>query len=98
MHYKFTSLPFNIDNNKILATILFFAFVIIFETYIFEYFKVRIVGSHSLGLFMCVFSVCSVFYQRRRALYTKNFKHCAIEKYGIFYKINRKTLVPKSLF
>ena len=74
MHYKFTSLPFNIDNNKILATILFFAFVIIFETYIFEYFKVRIVGSHSLGLFMCVFSICSnVFYQRRTALYTKIF-------------------------
>ena len=50
MYYKFTSLPFNIDNNKILATILFFAFVSIFETYIFEYFKVRIVGCHTTRL------------------------------------------------
>ena len=60
----------------------------IFETYIFESFKVRIVDSHSLDLFMRIFGVCiAVFYCRRRALYTNIYvlvyKYCAFEKYGI---------------
>ena len=69
MEYKFIFKQFNIRNHKTLPTILSFAFVMIFETYIFKYFKVRIVVSLSLGLFMCVFSVhIAVFYQRRTAL------------------------------
>ena len=47
----------------------------VFETYIFKYFKVRIVDSHSLDLLVCVFRVCiAVFYQQRRALYTNIFQ------------------------
>ena len=53
IQYKFT----NISNNKTLPTILSFTFVMIFETYIFEYFKVRVVDSHYPGLFMCIFSL-----------------------------------------
>ena len=69
MEYKFTFKQFNIRNDKTLPTILSFAFVMIFETYIFKYFKVRIVVFLSLGLFMCVFSVhIAVFYQCRTAL------------------------------
>ena len=55
----------------------------IFKTYIFESFKVRIVDSHSLGL--CASLVClSMFFisDGERCIQTFS-KYCAIEKYGI---------------
>ena len=44
-----TPLATNTSNNKTLPTILSFTFIMIFETYIFKYFKVRIADSHSLA-------------------------------------------------
>ena len=56
----------------------------VFETYIFKYFKVRIVDSHSLGFCMCVFGVCIAVFTSDGGSYVQTIsKCCAIEKHGI---------------
>ena len=60
-------------------------FVMIFETYIFEYFKVRIVESHSLGLFICIFVSLFFTSDGERCIQTFS-KYCVIEKYGNKHK------------
>ena len=55
----------------------------IFEIFIFEYFKVRIADSHSLGLFMCVFGA-SLFFTNDGERFIQTFsKYCVKEKYRI---------------
>ena len=68
----------------------------IFETYIFEYFIVRIFESHWLGLFICVFGVIIAdLWQRRRLLYTNIFLSIAQSRNMEYWKQTRNCNIAK---